>query len=546
MNLNSIIHCGILNTQSLCNKFIDVFEHVSSFDIDILFTTETWLKQQYNNCTAAAKTYGYTLYHQFRQGRRKETGGGVGILVNTTYCVEKIRFSAFQTFEHYILKLNTGSTTITLVCIYRLSYEPIEIFFDEFRELLESLATFRRYIIAGDINIQYDMSTHQTTIDLCNLLDDFNLKQLVKTPTQRAGHILDVLLLPKDDTSVISAEVIDTSLSDHSFIKFDLMDTIKSSFYKTVHFRHLKNTEKDAFCTELHSCLELVSQKPNLKEKVHEYKHELIKLIDKHAPLKDKQVKIVEKAPWFDNEYANLRKKRRKFEKIYLRTRNLADRNNYLEYRKQTTMMSKTKKKKYYIAKLQNAHEKQKSLFAVVSELTDSTKKKILPKTEDTRKLANDFLNYFECKIKNIRKDFEVNEISIPNSLSPSTITKMEQFREATMEELETILKTYAIKTSPVDPLNSKVLQTHIDMLKVIWLEIVNLSLKTGSLECLTSAILTPILKGIDDSIDPEIFKNYRPISNLEFLSKLIERFLAVWKDEHLDRNLLNLNNQYG
>ena len=46
-------------------------------------------------------------------------------------------------------------------------------------------------------------------------------------------------------------------------------------------------------------------------------------------------------------------------------------------------------------------------------------------------------------------------------------------------------------------------------------------------------AHVTPILK--KSSLDKEIFKNYRPVSNLNFISKILERVVAVQLQTHLD-----------
>ena len=51
----------------------------------------------------------------------------------------------------------------------------------------------------------------------------------------------------------------------------------------------------------------------------------------------------------------------------------------------------------------------------------------------------------------------------------------------------------------------------------------------------LKRAFLTPLIKKI--ILDAEILKNYRPVSNLSFLSKLIERIVCVQLVNHLDKN---------
>ena len=65
-------------------------------------------------------------------------------------------------------------------------------------------------------------------------------------------------------------------------------------------------------------------------------------------------------------------------------------------------------------------------------------------------------------------------------------------------------------------------------------------------MDCLKSAVILPLLKGLDSVLDAEIFKNYRPVSTLQFLVKLIERIVGSRLDEHMDNNNLHCRNQYG
>eukprot|EP00794_Sanderia_malayensis_P004014 gene4014-4560_t len=62
----------------------------------------------------------------------------------------------------------------------------------------------------------------------------------------------------------------------------------------------------------------------------------------------------------------------------------------------------------------------------------------------------------------------------------------------------------------------------------------------------LKSAIITPLLKGLNHSIDSDLCKNYRPISNLPFLSKLVERCVAARLEKHIFDNKLDSPCQFG
>ena len=70
--------------------------------------------------------------------------------------------------------------------------------------------------------------------------------------------------------------------------------------------------------------------------------------------------------------------------------------------------------------------------------------------------------------------------------------------------------------------------------------KIVNLSMESGKLPTdLKVASVKPLLK--KQSLSPDEFKNFRPISNLSFLSKVIEKCVAKQLIAYLEANNLNV-----
>ncbi|MGL4877299.1 hypothetical protein, partial [Paraclostridium dentum] len=67
-------------------------------------------------------------------------------------------------------------------------------------------------------------------------------------------------------------------------------------------------------------------------------------------------------------------------------------------------------------------------------------------------------------------------------------------------------------------------------------LDIINLSLETGYVpQAYKVAVIKPLLK--KPCLDPGVLTNYRPISNLPFISKIIEKVVAQQLCDHLFRN---------
>ena len=201
-------------------------------------------------------------------------------------------------------------------------------------------------------------------------------------------------------------------------------------------------------------------------------------------------------------------------------------------------LLQEKKKEQYYTSKIRNASNKPKMLFKVVNTLMDRERVTVLPTANSDTLLANNFRLYFKDKISKIRKSFIAMDITSTETL-PENIQRFNTFELGTEDEIQAIVRLFGVSCSPEDPLPAKLMTDHIDVLLPYWLEIVNLSLSTGSMDCLKSAIISPLLKEMDSVVDVEQFKNYRPVSNLMFLSKLIERCVASRLEKHMKYNNL-------
>ena len=88
-------------------------------------------------------------------------------------------------------------------------------------------------------------------------------------------------------------------------------------------------------------------------------------------------------------------------------------------------------------------------------------------------------------------------------------------------------------KSCNLDPLPASLMKNCLDMLLPTITNIVNLSLSTGTMpETLKVAELIPALKKHD--ADHEQFSNFRPISNLVMVSKVIEKAVSAQLTDHV------------
>ena len=150
-------------------------------------------------------------------------------------------------------------------------------------------------------------------------------------------------------------------------------------------------------------------------------------------------------------------------------------------------------------------------------------------------------------QIETIRKDLADLEVTTESlscppvsTLLPPSSTNMDSFKPATQEEISKIIKGSSKASCKLDPLPTRLLSDHFlpELLPIIT-DIVNCSLSNGDFpSSLKIAMVKPLLKKL--SLDPEIFKHFRPISNLSFLSKIIERIAAKRLFDHMTQNGLH------
>ena len=516
--------------------------------MDIVFFTETWLKSDRSKSTADFKDIGYHLLHSLRKYSAKCCGGGVGIVLKSNISGHVISMVKYSSFKHIIVKIplcgSNKSGFILLICVYRLQDISICTFFDEFSDLLSNNAVLCQHlIIAGDFNIHVDISDN-TTMEFNNILDVFSLKQHVSGATQTMGHTLDLIITHNDSaTNVSKLNIQDVSLSDHFLLNFDYLLCIKRTYIKTISFRPLKNIDSQLFRSDVKTGLKNPPSS-DFYSKIKWYNNTMKSIIDKHAPIISKEIKIKPNSPWFDTEYATLRRRRRAVERRFRKSQLEVHKQEFVRLRKLTTTMAAEKKRSYFSSHLNQCISDSKAFYSNINFLLDSKKERTLPSGSSDIDIANSFLKFFNEKIDKIRAQFE--SIAATQRNFDDQSNSLYRFRPATIDEIKSIVSSYPIKSSPDDPLPDLLLKLHKDIFLSAWTDIINLSLESGSVEGLKNSIITPLLKDLSSKVDSEVYKNYRPISNIVFLSKLIERVVASRLEEHMKANNLFIDNQFG
>ena len=135
-----------------------------------------------------------------------------------------------------------------------------------------------------------------------------------------------------------------------------------------------------------------------------------------------------------------------------------------------------------------------------------------LPLSTNDYQLAYDFGKFFAQKIADIRSD-------IRSVNTNQTVSCFSEFNLLSESEVFDLITASSNKSCPLDPIRTKLLNECVDVLVPPITKIINLSFDSGyfprTWKC---ALVRPLLK--KDGLPP-VFKNFRPVSDLGFISKL-------------------------
>ena len=156
----------------------------------------------------------------------------------------------------------------------------------------------------------------------------------------------------------------------------------------------------------------------------------------------------------------------------------------------------------------------------------------MLPLINPLRLLADRFVELFSEKIEKLHSTFPISQKSqhiAPDSPPPVLST----FSTVTEDQVTKIIMKSPSKSCSLDPWPASLVLDYLDIHITPITSIVN-ALEQGKCpNFFKHAHVIPILK--KSSLDKEILKNYRPVCNLNFISKILERVVAVQLQTHLD-----------
>ena len=208
-------------------------------------------------------------------------------------------------------------------------------------------------------------------------------------------------------------------------------------------------------------------------------------------------------------------------ERCYRRTKTSTDRLAWTTQVRTMHALYKQKQNLYWQSKVNESQGSPKKLWKVLNSILCKKRDRSIKSNVSDGMNASLFTKAFSDKIAGVRASTstappaQFDGIQCPSELN--------RFAEVDQEVVVGLIRSAANKNSMLDPVPIWIVKQYCEDLAPFVTRLFNASLKNGrfpaSQKC---ACVTPVLKKA--TLDPDDPCNYRPISNLAFISKLLER----------------------
>lgn len=527
-----------VNARSVRNKTVTLVDHILENKIDICVITETWVKDIDSVRIAELSPLGYRFRHFARQSERR--GGGTGVLHNELVKVSFVDGDEKRSFEFSEWNCSIGKDIVKLIVVYRPPYSPEHpvtsgVFYDEFSAFLDNLVMCPEVlIIAGDFNFQWGETDNDETKKFMDVLETFGLTQHVTVPTHQSGHILD-LIITRSSNDIIINEIRPTLfLSDHCFIECNLAIPCPFPEKKEIQFRKMKHINIEAFKSDIALSKLGSITGGTVEDLVKCYDETLTDILNRHAPLQRKVIRMRAKRPWFSHELQCLKIKRRKLERKMRNSGCIWDKKSYQSICNEYSAKLNNAKRLYYSDLIEKCAGDSRKLFRVVSSLAEVKDENYWPPHSDPEQLVNKFGEFFVRKIELIRAEVDDTVIQPPSVEYRLPLVNFEAFHQ--LSEIE--IRDMVIKSSNVscelDPIPTWLLKLCADELSPIITKMVNFSLEQGFVPIpWKNSLIRPLLKKI--GLEAQ-WESFRPVNNLQFVSKIAERAVTDQLMSHCEK----------
>ena len=544
-----------LNIRSLSKHFAE-FKHWSSLNQhDIICISETWLNNSHYNSNFLMPEYNF-----IRQDRGVDSrGGGLAFYVNKKIKFDRVDLANCQGAELLAIKITNSSSEMNVVLVYNPPQAANQIV-DQFEKLFcnHSQFTKKQTLIIGDFNIDWSSET-KLKDRFETLMSLYSYQQLINGYTRcfkNSKTIIDLMFSNFPDI-VVNQKVIRCDISDHFAISCQLrFKPPKTSFsYVTKRdFRKFDAAEFYAFAEgidfsqiESHSCVNKAAE--SLEEKV-------CNIVDQFAPFKTQRLKNKKTVCWKSPTVSALIKNSSDAFDKFVDSGYDKSSQAWIDYKAIRNKKNNAVRdaKKDAMAKILNDQslsqwEKIKIFKGTNTDVENRIDTLQINDTKfsDADDIANGLNHYFSTigeKLNESARNACTNINSL-NTLTPKVFEFQRfSFTEVSNCEVSKVLHSLkARKTGGTTQIPAYIYQIIEPFILNPLTHIINLSLKTNKFpDVWKQAMVIPIFKtGARDQPG-----NYRPISLLPILSKVLEKIASFQMREYLENNKLISERQFG
>ena len=459
----------------------------------------------------------------------------MALTIKNNIKVKQEESKKFNSFEHAVCNISHKNIpNFTVVAIYHPPSNCQEFsdttFNDQFTDLLTSLQSkYNNIIILGDINMHMEDPTNLNACILQDSIRAFNLSQHVKIPTHSKGHTLDVIITTNSTGFNNVGELVPGPyISDHRLLALETTlnklepQTITTKGRKST--KNINNIFKEKFNDNK------VLKSTTLDDAKNHFTREVLRALDDIAPLQKVKTTNRKPKPWYDEDLKqqrtimkNREHKWMKYHEDHLWKAFVRERNRY-------NTMLKFKKYACLHKIIKTNSNNTRKLYKLVSELTGSNKPNPMPDAQSDKDLAKSFAQFFRQKIDKIRQQFN----HIPQYIVPPRDTPvLKSFTKIAEHDLLKLIREMPTKTCESDIIPTRLLKEVLPTIIPSLTKIANLSTSKGVFsETQKSATVKPLIKSQSKGTDHQ---NYRPVSNLTFLSKVVEKITLNQFTQHCE-----------
>lgn len=420
---------------------------------------------------------------------------------------------------------------------------------------LESIKSCSNIIIAGDININIIPKINESCSERINRYNYLNMLALHgllpgHTLPTRDHNCLDHFML-KIKRNKISAHitVIHTTITDHYMIFLKLsrvknITTIIPKIKTKINFEKALNSINKYKLTELLSC----DDPQTLSEQFLKCLGDCL-LQNTVISLVPRSQRIIK--PWITLGILRCIKNRNNMQKkLRSEPENQILKITYRRYRNHCNNLIKKLKRKYDREQLNNACKNPKKLWSTINSITHrKTKKPQCLELLNVEKLPENSVNSINNYFANIGKTLADAMVSSSSPQQTHIITQNMQSSSFVLvdtdyREVYSILTQLKTDSAPgYDNIPTKFLKLGAEFVVPVIAHLANLCFKHGKFPpSLKQAIVTPVYKsGSRD--EPS---NYRPISVLPAISKIVEKLINNRLLNYIDKYDILSDSQYG